>query len=63
MKKIPEPDLSGATVLKPAELNRIHFGGNHTPLSPEQIKSLADGKASQQKDLNPHKPEKTRTAS
>ncbi len=40
MKKIPEPDLSGAKILSPAELNRIHFGGNHTPLPPEQTKSL-----------------------
>lgn len=41
MKKIPEPELSSATVLKPAQLNTIHFGGIHTPLSPEQIKELA----------------------
>lgn len=42
MKKIPEPDLQDVIILKPAELNKIHFGGNHTPLSPEQIKKLAD---------------------
>lgn len=58
MKKIPEPDLSGAVILKPAELNRIHFGGNHTPLSPEQIKSLAEAGPASQDGLKPHKPEK-----
>ena len=42
MKKIPEPDLKNATILSPAELNRIHFGGNHTPLSPQDIRDLAD---------------------
>ncbi len=42
MKKIPEPDLKNVTILKPAELNRIHFAGNHTPLTPEQIKKLAE---------------------
>lgn len=42
MKKIPEPDLTGATILTPAELNRIHFAGNHTPLSPEQIKAISE---------------------
>lgn len=43
MKKIPEPDLKSATVLTPAELNKIHFGGNHTPLTPEQVRALANG--------------------
>lgn len=43
MKKIPEPELSGARVLTPAELNRIHFGGNRTPISPEQMKEMAEG--------------------
>lgn len=43
MKKIPEPELSGATVLTPGELNQIHFGGNHTPISPEQMKEMAAG--------------------
>lgn len=47
MKKIPEPDLANAEVLKPADLNRIHFGGIHTPLSPEQIKKLAETASSQ----------------
>ena len=47
MKKIPEPELSSATVLKPAQLNTIHFGGIHTPLSPEQIKELAQAPTSQ----------------
>lgn len=42
MKKIPEPELKRAEALKPADLNRIHFGGIHTPLSPEQIKKLAE---------------------
>lgn len=39
MKKIPEPDLSGAVVLTPAELNKIHFAGNRTPLDEEQVKA------------------------
>lgn len=47
MKKIPEPDLKYAELLKPADLNRIHFGGIHTPLSPEQIKKLAETASSQ----------------
>lgn len=45
MKKIPEPDLGTADILAPAEMNRIHFGGIHTPLTPEQIQSLADGQS------------------
>lgn len=44
MKKIPEPDLKDcAVLLKPAEMNRIHFGGNHSPLTPEQMEALARG--------------------
>lgn len=41
MKIIPKPDLSGDVILKPAEMNKIHFGGNHTPLTPEQLKAMA----------------------
>lgn len=33
MKKIDKPDLKSATCLKAADMNRIHFGGNHTPLT------------------------------
>ncbi|MDE5831806.1 MAG: hypothetical protein K2H64_02280 [Desulfovibrio sp.] len=44
MKKIPEPDLASAIVLSPAELNKIHFGGNRTPLTPDQLRALAEGK-------------------
>lgn len=33
MKKIDKPDLKSATLLKAADMNRIHFGGNHTPLT------------------------------
>ena len=40
MKRITEVKLKSAVTLKPAEMNRIHFGGNHTPLTPEQIKGL-----------------------
>lgn len=43
MKNIPEPDLEGAVILKPADMNKIHFGGNHTPLTPEQISALVKG--------------------
>lgn len=58
MKKIPEPQLNAARVLTPAELNAIHFGGNHSPISPEQIKELAethasDLKVSRQEEKNP----------
>lgn len=42
MKKISEPQLKSATTLKPSELNAIHFGGNHTPLTPEQLKMLGE---------------------
>lgn len=45
MKKIPEPDLKNAQVLTPAEMNRIHFGGNHSPLTPEKLKDLGDSAA------------------
>ncbi|MBD5608408.1 MAG: hypothetical protein HDQ93_06105 [Desulfovibrio sp.] len=47
MKKIPEPNLASAAPLSPAELNKIHFGGNHTPLTPEQLRALAEGKSAQ----------------
>lgn len=42
MKKIPEPDLRDAQILTPLEMNKIHFGGNHTPLTPEKLKKLAE---------------------
>lgn len=34
-------DLSFAEVLIPAQMNQIHFGGNQTPLTPEQIEKMA----------------------
>ena len=37
MKRIPEVKLKSAVTLKPAEMTRIHFGGN-------QIKSLIGNK-------------------
>ncbi len=40
MKKITEPNLKSAHILKAAEMNMIHFGGNHTPLSPEKLKAM-----------------------
>lgn len=44
MKTIPEPDLASYAVkLTPAEMNKIHFGGNHTPLTPAQMRELASG--------------------
>lgn len=41
MKKIPEPKLNSATLLKAAEMNSIHFAGNNTPVAskPLQIKN------------------------
>lgn len=44
MKKINEPELKDAQVLTPAEMNKIHFGGNHTPLTPEKLKELGSEK-------------------
>ena len=45
MKKIKEPDCPSAVTLKPAEMNRIHFGGIHTPLTPEQLEAMAGASA------------------
>ncbi len=42
MKIIPKPDLSAAEILSPAQMNKIHFGGNHTPLTAAQLKALAE---------------------
>lgn len=42
MKKIAEPDLKDAKKLKPAEMNMIHFGGNHTPVRANQLKTLTE---------------------
>lgn len=33
MKKIPKPELKNATRLSPMEMNRIHFGGTHSPVA------------------------------
>ncbi len=41
MKKIPEPENITAIRLKPAEMNKIHFGGNGTPVTPAQLESPA----------------------
>lgn len=41
MKKIPKVKLNSATPMTPIEMNAVHFGGIHTPLTPEQIKSMA----------------------
>ena len=40
MKKIPEPENITAIKLKPADMNKIHFGGNSTPVTPEQLAAL-----------------------
>lgn len=32
MKNIPHPDLKEATRLSAADMNRIHFGGTHSPI-------------------------------
>lgn len=37
MRKIDRPDLKSATTLKAADMNRIHFGGNHTPLTAKAL--------------------------
>lgn len=40
MKTIPRPQLDSAQVLTPAQMNTIHFGGNHSPLPPEPLKAV-----------------------
>ena len=45
MKKIKDPECPSAVTLKPAEMNRIHFGGIHTPLTPEQLEAMARASA------------------
>lgn len=44
MKTLSKPKLDSAVPLKPLEMNAIHFGGIHTPLTPEKMKSIADKK-------------------
>lgn len=46
MTKISKPQLSSAKVLTPLEMNAIHFGGNHTPLTPENLRSMIAAKSS-----------------
>lgn len=41
MKKINEPEWSSLVILTPAEMNRIHFGGIKSPLTPEQLEAMA----------------------
>lgn len=48
MKKIPQPDLTGAARLSPAQMNKIHFAGNRTPLTPEQLQEMAAHAMSEQ---------------
>lgn len=47
MKKITQPDLTGAVRLTPAQMNKIHFAGNRTPLTPEQLREMAAHAASE----------------
>ncbi len=37
MKIIKRPELKTATVLTPLQLNKIHFSGKHTKLTPEVL--------------------------
>lgn len=41
MKKIPKPENITAVKLRPADMNKIHFGGNSTPLTPDRLRELA----------------------
>ncbi|MCM1520611.1 MAG: hypothetical protein NC098_07470 [Lachnoclostridium sp.] len=41
MKTIPHPELKSATRLTAAQLNHLHFGGEHTRLTPSYLKSIA----------------------
>ena len=56
MKKIPEPKLKSAVELTPAQMNSIHFGGNHTVLTPEQLEGVVNAKKQQADE--PQKPGK-----
>lgn len=38
---IKRPQLESATILKPMELNKIHFSGKHTRLTPELLRQNA----------------------
>ncbi|MDE6459170.1 MAG: hypothetical protein K2L31_11325 [Muribaculum sp.] len=42
MKKIQEPKNITAVKLKPADMNKIHFGGNGTPVTPGQFATLSN---------------------
>lgn len=42
MKQIKHVELKSAAKLSPAEMNRIHFGGIHSPVTPEQIREMAE---------------------
>lgn len=44
MKKIPEPELKDAVILSAAEMNKIHFGGKHSPISPKDMANIASDK-------------------
>lgn len=37
MKIIKRPELRSATVLTPLQLNKVHFSGKHTKLTPEVL--------------------------
>lgn len=37
MKQIERTTLASAAVLTPAEMNRIHFGGLHSPVTPRNL--------------------------
>lgn len=37
MKNIKRPDLQSATILTALQLNKIHFSGKHTKLTPEAL--------------------------
>lgn len=47
MKKIAKPVLKSATPLKAADMNRIHFGGIHSPLT---VKDLLNNKSEVRND-------------
>lgn len=55
MKKIPEPDTEAAVPLSPAEMNKIHFGGILTPLTPDQIRALAEGQPTKPQNPPPRR--------
>ncbi len=44
IKKITRPDIKDAVRLSPREMNALHFSQKHTILTPDRLKTSAEGK-------------------